>query len=148
MIWCHLTVTNCPGRMLHCKKCFQFQINREGKKGVERKGWFALIFGYREQRLKIRLQITPFWNFFCVRNSKDFAERLNFCRLCTPLHVFYQVVEKFLIGPNDCFEIFKSRNHRSGGSKKVCQLCINFSKLQFVIYLRHICRKKNTSWPL
>ena len=56
----------------------------------------CITFFAQLSRDDFRRQISALAGNF-LRDSKDFAERLNFCTMCTPLHVFSSCCRNFLI---------------------------------------------------
>lgn len=114
--------------------CASFFLSRQRCKNDSEKEWnesadlhWFLGIELREESSAPKNQIAnhSLLGFFlcacvCVRNSKDFAERLNFCRLCTPLHVFYQGCRKIFDRTKRLLWNFQVTKSQIGRLKKKC----------------------------
>ena len=131
--------------------CASFFLSRQRCKNDSEKEWnesadlhWFLGIELREESSAPKNQIANHsllgFFFVCVCGTQKISLKgsifADFARHCM---FFIRAVEKFLIGPNDCFEIFKSRNHKSGGSKKsvptLHKCLISRSNVIFVVYI-------------
>ena len=138
--------------------CASFFLSRQRCKNDSEKEWnesadlhWFLGIELREESSAPKNQIAnhSLLGFFlcaCVCGTQKISLKgsifADFARHCM---FFIRAVEKFLIGPNDCFEIFKSRNHKSGGSKKsvpTLHKCL-ISRSNVLIFVVFICTYNN-----